>query len=665
MSRFPFLPAVAVGVIIATAGLAAESPTAPAAEALLSSRYSADALAARFGDARVALFPPAKNREAWDRLLEHPLNRHRREWLIGEATKVVGQPWPELPATLYMEFARTGNRVNFEKPYFARRSRLATLVLAECFEHKGRFLDDIVNGVSAMLEESTWCIPAHVARLPGDALGRTDLQSVDLFAAETAMTLALVHAVLGDELREISPSLVDRIRTAVVTRVIEPVETSDDFGSAVWLTGINNWSPWCSSNVLGAAFLLIDDRPRLARLSVRLMRVVDAFLGRYGADGGCDEGPGYWNEAPGAMLVFLELLHTRTHGFVDVYREPKIAAMGEFIVTAHIAGPWFVNFADADARSGIDAGKVFRYGERTGSKPMQELALLAQRKWRPQGPIAPPLSISGTSRSLLGPLMELYWIPGDARPAGDVPVRRTVWLPDLQVLVARTDAVPERGLFLAAKAGHNAESHNHNDVGHGIVFLDGEPVVIDVGRETYTASTFGDRRYELWFTRGSGHNAPVVNGVEQAPGRSFSASSVHCDAEGEVVRLGMNLEGAYPAQARVARLRREWELVGGERPEVRLTDGYTFSGEPGTLALNFMVAREPALREPGRIVIECQPRPLVLEFDPERYTAHLSRIPLTDPIMQRNWGRQVWRIVLEHRATSLTGECQVRFAPAR
>ena len=193
-------PLAISGVLMLLPGVPGDSATSarPAQESvktrpagMLLQRYSRDFLLQRMATVSSwALFPPAADRSAWNGLLRHPLNQERRAYLVARAENLLGRPWPALPATLYMEFARNGNRSNFEEPYFERRANLATLVLAECLEHRGRFLDEIANGIWAITEEATWCLPAHAARTPKDVLHRQDLESVDLFAAETAMTLA-------------------------------------------------------------------------------------------------------------------------------------------------------------------------------------------------------------------------------------------------------------------------------------------------------------------------------------------------------------------------------------------------------------------------------------------------------------------------------------------
>jgi hypothetical protein len=96
-----------------------------------------------------------------------------------------------MPATIFLEYARNGNRTDYENIRNARVSALQALVFAECVENKGRFLDDITNGVWATCEESFWGVPAHLYIQKAD-LGLPDPRDpiVDLFAAQTSALLA-------------------------------------------------------------------------------------------------------------------------------------------------------------------------------------------------------------------------------------------------------------------------------------------------------------------------------------------------------------------------------------------------------------------------------------------------------------------------------------------
>ncbi|HOB23207.1 MAG TPA: heparinase, partial [Bacillota bacterium] len=81
-------------------------------------------------------YPKVSDRAAWQAL---PARLQEETIALGEAH--LDFEWPSLPATLFMDFRRTGNRTRFEEKHLARRKALGRLVMAECVEGKGRFLD--------------------------------------------------------------------------------------------------------------------------------------------------------------------------------------------------------------------------------------------------------------------------------------------------------------------------------------------------------------------------------------------------------------------------------------------------------------------------------------------------------------------------------------------
>ena len=90
--------------------------------------------------------PAAADRAAWEALPDDV-----RAALIAEGEQALAIPYPSLPATLYLDYHRTGQRTPFEDSYFARRRLLNACVMAECVEFSGRFLDRIIEGVLAVM----------------------------------------------------------------------------------------------------------------------------------------------------------------------------------------------------------------------------------------------------------------------------------------------------------------------------------------------------------------------------------------------------------------------------------------------------------------------------------------------------------------------------------
>ncbi len=121
------------------------------------------------------------------------LPRKLKRNLIALGEKYLGYSFPVIRATDFMVYKRTGNHVDYEAKYFARRYALNSLVTAECIEYQGRFTNDIVNGIFAFCEESAWQLPPHNS-CPGDGpqaiLPDAARPVLNLFACDTGTMLA-------------------------------------------------------------------------------------------------------------------------------------------------------------------------------------------------------------------------------------------------------------------------------------------------------------------------------------------------------------------------------------------------------------------------------------------------------------------------------------------
>ena len=188
-----------------------------------------------------------------------------------------------------------------------RREILGTLLIAECLEHKGKYLNDIVNGLWATCEQSYWGYPAHLG-LQKKKYGLPDIAepTVDLFAAETASLIAWTYYFLGDKLDSISPAITERMIIETDRRILTPNLARTDF----WWMGfgpgtVNNWNPWIVSNWLTCVLIMEKDKQKKEQSLNKIAKCLDHFLDQYPNDGGCDEGPGYWGAAAAWLVVRL------------------------------------------------------------------------------------------------------------------------------------------------------------------------------------------------------------------------------------------------------------------------------------------------------------------------------------------------------------------------
>lgn len=586
-------------------------------------------------------FPKITDRAAWEALpaaVTQPL--------IAEARTYAGKPWGDLPATLFLEFKRTGNRSHYEDVSFARRYHLVALVIAECIEGKGSYLDEIANGIWYICEESFWGVPASFSNR--DGLPEILAPTLELFAAETSALLAWTDYLLDAKLDSVSKLLRGRVRLETGQRIIAPGLAHEDYG---WMglrskNPVNNWNPWICSNWLTTSLLLDSNAERRTAAVYKILRCLDRFLATYSEDGGCDEGPGYWHRAGASLFEALEWLRSASAGAMDFFTLPLVEEIGRYIYRAHVAGTWYVNFADAPARVSPSGDLIFRYGRAIGDERM-----MAFGAWGARKPI--------TSRDSIGRVLPALFNATELRKASRAaPLLRDVWLPQLQVMAARAVEGSAKGLYIAAQGGHNAESHNHNDVGNFIVYADGEPAIIDIGVERYTAKTFSPRRYEIWTMQSGYHNCPTVNGIEQLAGRQYRATEVDYTTSGAAAELRMNIENAYPPAAGIRTWQRAIRL-NRAAGRVEISDRYTLAAVPKELTLTLMTPHEPKASA-GRVDLASQVKVL---FDPALLTPRIEKIAVADASLKGVWGATLYRLLLVAQNPSREGAFDVRIEP--
>ncbi|MGI6542915.1 MAG: heparinase II/III domain-containing protein [Limnochordia bacterium] len=574
-------------------------------------------------------FPTADERDAWHNLPAI------KETLVAAADNLRDYAWPVLSARLFMDFSRTGNRSRYEHAHFSRRRALTQLVIAECITNRGQYLEMLADGIWHICEESFWGVPAHnYVGGAREALPDVSNPVIDLFAAETGALAAWTYYLLKPQLDTISPVIAQRIELEIQRRIIGPYLTRTDF----WWMGtdgkrkLNNWTPWCTSNVLAAVLLLEKDQERRLLAVNKAMRSLDAFLAQYPADGGCDEGASYWNRAGGSLYDCLELLRMASAGHICIYEEPLVKNIGRYLYCAFISDNHFVNFADGNARVNISAHLAYGYGRRIGDPLLMRLGAYAHKKQ------AGKIGVSSLQRMLAALFDYEEMERADATP----PYLREVWLPELQFMTAREQAASHQGFYLAAKGGHNAESHNHNDVGQFVVYHDGNPVVIDAGVETYTAQTFSHRRYELWTMQSKYHNLPTIRGVQQAVGREYQATRVECVQNEVKSELTLELAQAYPPEAGVESWVRTIRLIRAEPCRVELVERFKLT-EAGNVELSLLTPHKPCIDQ-RQVILPTSA--VCITYAPDALAPQVEPLPLTDRILRSVWGPALYRIVL-------------------
>lgn len=588
-------------------------------------------------------FPSCEDRADWNAL---PADATRE--LLAQAQKLLGTPWPTLPASVFLDFARNGNRSRYESLYFARRGRLAAFALAECIEDKGRFLDEVLNGLWLICEETFWGLPAHLSlQKAGNGLPDASEPVVDLFAAQTASTLAWTRYLLAPRLARLSPLLDGRLQDEIERRILTPAFTHDDFwwmwkGNSGSGARLNNWNPWINSNLLTANLLAEPDAERRARAIHKLCRSTDAFLADYSEDGACEEGPGYWGESAAAYFDLCAQLVSAVRGAPALLADPFLRRMTHYPVDIHIAGRYSVNYGDATALAGAPGLLAYTIGRATGDN---ELAAFGASSLPADAALA---GLSGAQAGFRYRHLSGLFALGEAcrAPKADA-LGRDSWYPALRLATARQRAGSTDGFYFALQAAPNFRSHGHNDSGSFIVFHDGAPVFVDAGTQAYTAQTFSKDRYKIWIMQSAYHNLPTIGGQQQATGKpQFRAADPHFATSDTAASIAVDLAPAYPAEAGIRHWRRSLTLDRANG-RIRLVEDFAL-GMAQPVVLNFLTPRTPSTGGPGQIVLTALKEgqhPVSLRTNSLRLEPHFEKIEIDDPGLRATWG-QLYRIQL-------------------
>ena len=232
------------------------------------------------------------------------------------------------------------------------------------------------------------------------------------------------------------------------------------------------------------------------------------------------------------------------------------------------------------------------------------------------------------------------------------------WFPDRQVLTARTKSGTTNGLFLALQGGHNAESHNHNDVGNFVVYANGNPVFVDAGVGSYTAQTFSNKRYELWNMQSVWHNCPTINGVMQKEGIQYKASQVQFVQNASGVNVSMDIAAAYPVDAAVKKYERKFDFNQTSNT-LQISENYELLEWKAALVQSFLVFLKPDIEKPGQLVFRlADGASVVFAYDAKLFDIAIEDKILDDERMSGIWGKQLYRIQLTAKGNKKSGKHQ-------
>lgn len=573
-------------------------------------------------------YPAYTDRKAWDHY-----TGSLKDSLIFYGNKLLSYQWKTIPATAYLDYERTGTRTTMEAPLNSNVSALSSLLIAELAEGKGRFTDQIIDGVWAICEHSSWTLSAHLpVQKTRRALPDFNEEIIDLVSGDVGAVLSWAWYFFKDQWNKVDPVIAAKVKKQITDRIIIPYLQRDDYWwqafNAKPGATINNWNVWCNANVLVCMLLVADDSVRTKGV-YKTMRSVDHFLNHVKEDGACEEGPSYWGHAAGKLYDYLQVLYEATNGKINIYTYPMVKAMGEYISRSYVGNGWVVNFADASAKGGGEAGLIYRYGTSVNSTEMRQYAAyLAQKET--------PYRLVSAGRDFYRTIENIQSYQQVQQVTPSLSTAPYTWYPQTEFCYIRNN-----NFFFAAKGGFNNESHNHNDIGTFSLYYKNIPFIIDVGVGTYTKETFSSNRYKIWTMQSNYHNVPMINGYAQPFGAPYKAQRTSFNNSKNTFSL--DIAQAYPKAAGIKKWIRDFTL---QSTGLTIVDNGELSKADTATVFHVMTWAKPMINANGTIDLQKEKETITISYDPKQFTAVYETIAVTDTRLSNVWGKEVYRIVL-------------------
>jgi hypothetical protein len=463
--------------------------------------------------------------------------------VIAQAEKLQKEPIPETTEEDYGRFYATesneDNKINrdYENKFNQRRNRLFHLVLAECFEDKGRFIHDIEETISAICKEPNWTIPSednNARKFKGES------KAIDSQMAQTAWNLATVHYWLHKKLSGTTCELINNsIRTRVFS-VFEEGVVTDNYDLINWANAADHTNAIGHAAVVGAALALIDSVDLRAKYIASAEINIEKFLQIFTRDGYFPDGIGAWNDGYGSLILLAELLYQATGGRIDIFKRPNIKEAALYGLRMEIVSGVYESFGN---RARGDQPVLFPTA--FVSKRFQMGLTKIENK-------APFFGIKPGPLYMVG----IYCFPNSATQQKGLASGKEV--PPLEmfrnefplngVVILRTGKNESNQIGVQLKGGNNEERNNHSDVGTYVVAINGGIPLCDIGSRYNRRGLVIDDLMKSNLVNSFGHPVPRINEQLQKNGKGTVAPLLLRQYTDEIDTLKFDLQYVYKWQ---------------------------------------------------------------------------------------------------------------------
>ena len=479
--------------------------------------------------------------EKWDQVRTHDYYAKVRADIVSLAESYMKIDPPRVRFRDIHLFVTTGNRTVFQEVYRNYEGRMRCFFLAYLLTKDEKYIEELADAIWNVCDFETWSLPAHVREDIPEERRKTFL---DLTSTIMGYRVAEILYFVGDKLPDLVRS---RAKYEVRKRVIDSYKVNDFF----WKRTTNNWSAVCIGAIL-SAYLYSCEKEEIDEQLPAMLETIECYLSGFDDDGCCKEGYGYWNYGFSFFCLFASMLRDYTDGEIDLFKREKVHEIARFQQNMSMNELECISFSD---------------GER-GFSPSTWLSHFLKKEY-PDIEI-PSLKMNGNYGS--APLRYILWT--DPELAESTMFPRNHIYHDNQWFINR-----QKDYTFACKAGCNAESHNHNDVGSFLISKNGKVTLVDIGGGEYTRQYFGPERYTILCNSSRGHSVPIINGNLQVTSKEKSV--IYVEKEDE---YSFSMQNAYSIETLKA-LTRTFKC---DADGVSMTNQYDFTEKPTEIVERFV-----------------------------------------------------------------------------
>lgn len=428
----------------------------------------------------------------------------------------------------YDDFSITGKRDLFEKDMTDISDYILKLSIGHmCGMESSEKLKECVE---TLCEYDEWKLPAH------------HMYGMDFNIPKMAATLAV--AVLSGGLSEETVTL---IRDICEDRLFSLIRDDTFLTNEKWFgdenvsgSKITNWTVWIATNTLFAASVLIQDNEVRKKVYGVCGLLLDRFRDVQRHSGWCDSLT-YWVVSAGCYIDGLLLIKDIT---------------GEDVLSEE---DWLINSVKAPYSIVVDKGNSIPLSDSTGGSMtsfkwynniIKELLLVSDTSYDSELMELYAWSSQSTSNhstiyDVRFPYRTLYMLTKnmDKIKYSPDPSIKTIFYEEPQIYVYREDnnRINNKGFTVCVKGGKNDENHNHNDLGEVVIYLDGNPMFLDLGSAVYT-NKMNHARYHIQPNMANFHNTIKIGNHYQLSGGNYFTETIFNDEH----FIQMDLSKAYP-----------------------------------------------------------------------------------------------------------------------